>query len=103
MWYYVVNIGGMNMIFKCEHRINQCEEFKMIPKYYPVAASIPKKSQFYNKQLSNSFGNRFSHEKYVLKKNEASVLCNNQESSASEVVGETEKHVLVKKKNRFRK
>lgn len=86
-------------------------EYKVKPKRYkkdtyPVAPLTPEKSQFYNKELSNSFGNRFSYEKYVKKDNKLnddSNLDNNKKIFTEEMVNETDTHILIKKRNIFKK
>ena len=76
-------------------------EFKMIIRYpIPVSECIPEKSQFYNKELSQRFGNRFSFEKFVNreKENDVKVISEEQEICTGETIENTDTHVLIKKR-----
>ena len=58
------------MIFAHEYKVKSETKDKKRRNTYPIAPSTPEKSQFYNKELSQSFGNRFSYEPFVRKNND---------------------------------
>ncbi len=58
------------MIFAHEYKVKPETKGKKRRNTYPIAPSTPEKSQFYNKELSQSFGNRFSYEPFVRKNND---------------------------------
>ena len=58
------------MIFAHEYKVKPETKSKKRRNTYPIAPSAPEKSQFYNKELSQSFGNRFSYEPFVRKNND---------------------------------
>ena len=76
-------------------------EFKRSSWYpVPVSECIPEKSQFYNKELSQRFGNRFSFEKFVNreKENDVKVISEEQEICTGEIIENTDTHILIKKR-----
>ena len=58
------------MIFAHEYKVKPETKGKKRRNTYPIVPSTPEKSQFYNKELSQSFGNRFSYEPFVRKSND---------------------------------
>ena len=55
------------MVFAHEYKVKPIDEKekKRKRKWYPQAPSTPDKVVFYDKQLSQSFGNSFSYEKFI--------------------------------------
>ena len=74
------------MIFAHEFKVKPSKkENKRIKKSYLSAPATPDKVVFYDKKFSNLFGNRFSYEPFVTKKN------NEQDNNKKD-------HVLIKEK-----
>lgn len=74
------------MIFEHEFKVKP-NDIRRLKKRntYPIAPPAPEKSQFYDRQLSRSFGDRFSYEKFINKNN------NNE-------IDDPDVHVLIKKR-----
>ena len=85
------------MVFAHEFLVKPCDDKdKRKRKFYPVAPAAPERSMFYNRALSQSFGSRFSFEKF---KNNTS---ENQGLSTSEATNKKDGHALVKKKQNWK-
>ena len=86
------------MFFAHEFFVKPCDDKgkRKIEKYYPEAPSTSERSMFYNKTLSQSFGNRFSYEKF---KNNAG---ENQKLGTGEEANKKEGYALVKKKRNWK-
>ena len=84
------------MVFAHEFNVKpSIEDKRKRRKYYPEAPSTSDRVVFYDKQLSNSFGSRFSFEPFVDKKDNE---CVNQGEECVEKGNNKRIRLLVKKK-----
>ena len=85
------------MVFAHEFVVKPCDDKdKRKRKFYPVAPVAPERSMFYNRALSQSFGSRFSFEKF---KNNAG---ENQKLGTGEEANKKDGYALVKKKQNWK-